>query len=360
MTKLIEISLKFLLFKVLVLASFGINAQLKEHAQTIAFNLGSGGFAPHKKITQHLLGGPAFKFELDYTFRTQGEKDFHQWYKFPYYGIAYSFETSGNPVVIGNLQAINFFGAIPLYHAENPVRFRVGAGLGWVQKTFDLYSNNKNNAIGSHLNTNIQLRIEKDFQLFDTQILRLGIGLSHFSNASFQKPNLGLNFGHFYLGYGFQIKKNNPLAKEKTSKKITDSKPFEFKLILGAGMRENATLIEKKYFVGAFTAQLERKINHISSWLVASDNYLNYALQNNPKGIFQSGVSLGYMQHFDKLRIGLALGTYLYNAPSTEENIYNKVIIEYHFSQKFFCQLLLKSHWASADFFNFTVGMNIK
>jgi hypothetical protein len=360
MTKLIEISLKFLLFKVLVLASFGINAQLKEHDQTLAFNLGSGGFIPHKSSVKHLLGGPAHKFELDYTFRTQGQKDFHQWYKYPYFGIVYAFETSGNPILIGNMHSINLFVGLPLYSGNNPLRFRMGAGLGYIQKIFDLQNNHKSNAIGSHINSNIQFRFEKDFQLLPSHILKLGIGFSHFSNGSYQKPNLGINFAHFYLGYGFQIKKHAPIEHKKVSKKITGENPFQFKVIAGFGIKENVTLLESKYFIGVLTGQLERKINHISSWILSSDNYINYSLQNNPKGIFQSGVSVGSMLHFDKVRLGFCVGSYLWNAPSEEETIYNKIMVEYHFSQKLFCQLLLKSHKATADFINLTLGMNIK
>jgi hypothetical protein len=321
---------------------------------------GAGGLAPHKAVTAHLLKGPSFKFESTISFRTQGDKTFQKHYKFPYYGLAYAINKSGSPELIGDLHSLNIFGGLPLYDADNPLKFRVGIGMGYATKKFDKYINHKNSAIGSHFNINVQLRLEKDIQILRKGTINIGIGISHFSNASVQKPNLGLNFFHLYLSSGFQIKKFNEIPQPKNTIAILPYDIWETSVVTGSGIRERTTPLGPKFFVGVITIQQTRRVSEYSSWSLALDNYFNGSLYDKTGQLYQLGISASYMKHFDKLRIGLALGTYLFNRPYPEATIYNKVIIEYHFSKKFFTQLLLKSHWAAADFFNFTIGYKIR
>ena len=338
--------------------TFCTSAQLNRSAQTLAINFGVGSFVPHKKAMNHLINGPAYKYEIDYTFRTQGTKSFHKAYNYPFFGVVYAFEQSGNRQKIGNMHSLNFFGGLPLYDSENPLRYRVGLGFGYIQKPFDIENNHKNNAIGSKLNSNIQMRLEKDFQLVNKQIIRLGLGATHFSNASFQKPNLGLNFIQFYLGYGFQVKQHLPT--ELTEKEHEINKKLQVKLITGGGFRENDPGLGQKHFVGTFTAQVEKNLSLKSAVFVSSDNYLNYSLREITGKTFQSGFSGGYMQCFDRLRVGFSIGAYLLNQPSPERMFYNKLIVEYYFTKRIFGQFLLKSHSTTADFLSFTIGVNIR
>ncbi len=74
-------------------------------------------------------------------------------------------------------------------------------------------TNNRNIVIGSHINTKIVFRAEKEFSLSANNHLNLGIGVCHFSNGAYQTPNLGINFLLFNLGYSYI--KTTPLKKEK-------------------------------------------------------------------------------------------------------------------------------------------------
>ncbi len=328
---------------------------------TIYVGAGAGGLAPHKAVTAHLLKGPSFKFETSLTFRTQGDKSFQKHYKYPYYGLTYGFNNSGSPVLIGDCHSLNLFGSMPFKDGVNPLRFRAGIGVGYTTKMFDKNTNHKNSAIGSHFNSNIQFRLEKDFQITRRNNINIGLGISHFSNASVQKPNLGLNFFHLYLNTGFQVRQFQKVISDTNY--LIDILPYniwETSIIAGSGIRENITPLGNKFFVGVITLQQTRRLSEYSSWSGAIDNYINMSLYDAQNKWYQLGVSTTFMKHFEKLSFGLGIGTYLLNRPFPEAIIYNKVIIEYQISKKFFTQLLLKSHWAAADFFNLTFGYKIK
>ncbi len=336
-------------------------SQLSNKAMSLSVGFGVGGFAPHKAVTAHLLKGPSYKMEATVIYRTQGDRSFQRHYKFPFFGLTYGYNQSGSPILLGDMHSLNIFGALPLYEANYPIRFRAGFGVGYATQKFDKYSNHKNSAIGSNFNANIQLRLEKDISIAKKGLINVGLGLSHFSNASVQKPNLGLNFFHLYLNTGLQLRKYTyPGPDTLAVISILPYSLWETSVTCGAGLRENSTPLGSKFFVGVMTFTQTRRVSEFSSWSLALDNYVNMALYDEYSKWLQMGVSAAYLKHFNKIRVGLALGTYLLNKPAPEAIIYNKVIVEYHFNRFLFAQLLLKSHWAAADFFNLTIGYRIR
>jgi hypothetical protein len=353
--------LKYLIFILFAALSVISTVFYSQKPMSVSIGAGAGGLAPHKAVTAHLLKGPSYKFESSLTFKTNGDKTYQVHYKYPYYGLTVAYNNSGSPTLIGNLYSINLFGALPLYNGENPVRFRTGIGLGYATLKFDKLTNHKNSAIGSHFNVNIQLRLEKDFQITKINNINIGIGISHYSNASVQKPNLGLNFFHLHLNTVFRVKEIKTIDSE-TENKI-DILPYdlwETSVLIGSGIRENITPLGSKFFIGVITLQQTRRLSEFSSWSGALDNYINMSMYDEQNKWYQLGISTTFMKHFDKLKVGLGLGTYLLNRPYPEATVYNKVIIEYQITKRLFTQLLLKSHWAAADFFNLTFGYKIK
>ena len=67
----------------------------------------------------------------------------------------------------------------------------------------------------------------------------------------------------------------------------------------------------------------------------------------------------GHIMHLDKLKIGVQLGSYLFNRKDKSESIYNKLFCEYELHKKIFARLSLKSHWAKADFFSLGIGYRL-
>ena len=351
-------------FKVLIILLFGatqLSAQLSEKSMSLHLGTGLGGLAPHKSSTTHLVMGPSIKLEAGVTFRTQGDKTFQRHYKFPYYGFVYSLNSTGNEPVLGNIHAVNIFGSIPFYRADNPISFRAGIGLGYHTKKFNKYTNHKNNSIGSSLNTNIQFRIEKNFQILKGFKLNTGIGISHYSNASFTRPNLGLNFFHLYLNADIPVRHFKYPGPDTTFRiAILPYSIWEHSIVVFGGLKEVGNAFGNKYFVGALTIQSSKRLNEYTSIVGGLDNYLNFALKETENKLYQEGLFATYMKHFGKLRLGISFGGYLLNQPEEGKLIYNKVIIEYHISKRLFTQVLLKSHVTSADFFGLTLGYQIR
>lgn len=348
------------LYRNIILCLLLIIASIFSFAQeekTIAFQISSeqGQFIPHKPALNYLIKGKSIGLELSIETR---KKDSIR------YGLTASILNSGNPEVIGLVYGLNGFTSFPLTNKENGMRFKIGIGIGYVQKIFDANTNNSNIVIGSHVNTKIVFRAEKEFILSESNHLNLGVGVCHFSNGAYQTPNLGINFLLLNLGYSYI--KTKPLEKQKKLLKInyTPDRKWLYSVILSGGIRENPSPLREKYPI----INLCNRINYANS---AKNNFTggidftynpgilhrsHIALDVSP---LQSGIFIGNERNFDRITFGVDMGVYLFNQ-NMKSLIYHRVGIHYQLSNKIKMLLQLKSHWAVAEAFEFGIKYRIK
>jgi len=341
-----------------------VNNTFSQHSNDtyVTGNIGYGMLLPHKSVVQHLKGKPSLIAEIGVV-KHLNSSNYHSAYNKPSIGVNFHFNNTGNEKVIGNGYALDVFGAVPLYEGKTPIQFRTGFGAGYIEKPFDPVKNKDNNAIGGHYNIHIQARFEKMFYLGDQSRLNASLGFSHFSNAATHMPNYGLNFVHFSLGYEFLISNrlNVKLPEMGIAKSITPLSKWSTSINMGWGMKENNNMTGDKFNIYTFSVREEFRVSLKSSFFASVDLYQNYAQEVLTGETFQTGVSIGYFLNFEKFKAGVGMGYYVLNGESKnlDDIFYHKVITEYQISKKFYAQVMLKSHWAAADFFNLTVGYKI-
>lgn len=345
----------------ILLSCFLLNCSLtfaQAFQKGINVNYGYGTLVAHRNSMKHMVKGNSSYFDLSYTIRTTGKKESHSYYKYPWIGVGANFVTSGNPEQIGNVFGVYSFGVLRLGKNEDfPFRIKIGAGLGYVQHTFNLTTNNQAIAIGSHLNSNMVFRIEKLFPIFSSEKmgseLYLGFGLTHFSNGSFKSPNLGLNFVTINAGYQLGWKK---FEKEPHIEKSPLKSSLELSVVGGGGFKEQSQPTYPKYFIGFVNIQLEHNFNFKNSGYVSLDFLRNSSLSLANKSLFQQGIFFGYMLNFDRFKFGTGMGIYSFNRTFDEQLFYHKLVIDYKISIKTNLQLSMRTHWATADF----VSLNLR
>lgn len=348
-------SIKFLVLLLLLTFSSDIFSQ-SQFGKYIDVNGAFGTFMPHKQAVKHLQSGPSLVGEISYTLRTDGSDFHHSAYKLPYFGCMLGFADGGNRDIIGIESYITPFGAIPLYKDDNPLVFKTGMGLGYVQGIYNKHSNPKQNAIGSHLNVNFQFRLEKNFQFSNGGGMNAGIGISHYSNASFQTPNLGLNYVHIYLGKRFTIQEHHPVSDSVAVIAILPYSPRKIEFELHGGIKENAVALGNKFPIlkaaGHYTIQFS--IKH--AWSNGLDIYYNKALQHEEDILFQLGISSLYIMNFDEIKVGAGLGIYAVGKPQVSRGFYSTVFLQYFINKNWFAKINLRTHRVMADFFTLGIG----
>ncbi len=160
-----------------------------------------GDIIKHNTDIIFVNDAPSYDAELSLVWQTQGQRPWHQLQKFPRFSIALRYHDLGEKDIVG--EAIGLRGAIdiPLFRKnKSALHYSFGTGLAYLTSPFDRIDNQENNAIGSHLNNSVDMKLDYEHQLGTKAKIHLGIGLSHYSNGARKLPNLGLNIPHLYLG----------------------------------------------------------------------------------------------------------------------------------------------------------------
>lgn len=304
--------------------------------------------------------------ELDYTIQTLGKKKWHQSYYYPTYGIAYSICNAGNKQLLGTTQAlfpyINF-NYIRKYNVS--LNFRLGLGLGRIEKPFDRITNHANLAIGSKYNAYINLGQDLKIKLNNRSVFTFGIEMHHMSNGAYKVPNLGINLATVCTGYTYYF---NDLPKTLNLKKDTTKfKPFnEITLAAGGFVKEVYPLFGPKYPIFVASINGFRRHSEKGKWGVGIDYMHNSAIRyynktdgnktNDNVVIGQIGTTVSYEFVINKVSFPIQLGYYAFSKYKDDGPIYQRIGVRYNFYKNCIASLMLKTHYAKAEYSEWGVG----
>ena len=220
-------------------------------------------------------------FEASFYKSTFGQHEWEATYNYPYIGFTlyranYDHNLEGNPEVgeaLGDVTAVYPFINYPLItHNESQLTLKVGAGLGWLSKTFHPIENHYNLSIGSRLNAAINLSFEYRQQFGNSLMSVASLGLTHFSNGATKSPNYGLNTISGALGLAYYLR---GARQNLTPSKRPDYHPFEFDgkkwfyvdVTYGIGVKDVSQTLGKdeRYTVHDFSVMALAKITPNSS-----------------------------------------------------------------------------------------------
>jgi len=348
--KKIKLSILFIFFINIVFSQF-------IYKNSIEGNISYGRLLSHRNSMHKLIQNNSIAGEITYNWNTYGVKPHHKEFNFPVYGLSLNLNNSGNLNNIGYIYSIYSFVSIPISKHKKPYRIKVGLGTAFADKIFDLQSNYQALALGSNINANVILRVEKNIIIDNKKDIYFGIGLNHVSNAAFKTPNLGLNF--ISINLGITLFRNKINLDSIIKKPIASYNKFQFDIINSSALKENITPLQDKFYINETSLQYKYRKGLKSSYIIGSDFLVNPSLIEFTNKKIQLGIFTGHILHLDKLKLGVIMGTYVYNIKQKSETFYHKLFSEYDLNNNLSIRLSLKSHWAKADFFSLGVGYKI-
>ena len=292
---------------------------------------------------QQVAGG-----EISFSLQTRGAYPWQIAHRFPAVGAGVIWQNPGKGAH-GNLVGVFPHMTLSLAQFKHfGVYFRVGTGVAYAQRPHDSFTNPNENALGSYWNNVTQFRFTATGQLTPHLQASTGVGLTHFSNGSFELPNFGMNIPSFVLSLGYHKRPIN----RKNFNTITVQQ--HNKRRLGGQINSNFARIEyvsldgPKYLVwsvtGAATYLLHRynriaagaeweHNNGVESWL-----FTNTLLGNDRSDAHRAANRLGVFVA-DEFLYG-PLGIYIqgsYHIGAVPLNTftlsrnYNKLSVRYYF-----------------------------
>ncbi|MBK8847469.1 MAG: acyloxyacyl hydrolase [Bacteroidetes bacterium] len=334
----------------------------------IAAQLHYGFLIAHRPSMAHMQEEHSKGLELSFTLNTSGNKPWQRLYGFPEIGVSYIVLSTGSKEHLGNAHALYPFINFGIIKNKNyKLCWRLGYGFGYIEKTFSEKDNYKNNAIGSHLNAGVNVRIKQDITLSRNCFLTTDVGISHWSNGSVRTPNLGINIATASVGFRYQFGK---FVLDTITRPYSQNKKG-ISILIGGFPKEVYPAGNRRFFAATLNTSYEfgKKLKH--KWAVGADymydNSLAYRLTNSQPelGMMEAnsriGIHAAYIQRFDKMEIWLQQGYYLYNKMEEDsKNLFQIYGLRYYVYQKWFAAVNLKTHFAKADYIELGIGKKIE
>lgn len=362
-----------LLLLCLLLVSVNVNGGEKGRTALSSYSLGVdvhyGFVIAHHPEMWALTDGffPSYEFSL--LKQTNGRRAWQNLYRYPQIGISYRLSTFGGSNYLGREHSLVPFIIFPIVKKPKfQLGFKTGIGIGYLSKKFDRLENYKNLAIGSHFNASISFELKCRFKLSDRMYFNAGISMHHLSNGTVKTPNYGLNIPGFFGGLTFK------LNKEPVNYLVPDSLPNNkwkknFRMMFWIASKQVDENLNDQFMVYVGTADFSQYYCNSMRYLIGLDVIYDESVQytliqegeevTNNKETIKVGLNIGHEFVLDKLSLYFALGMYVHSIDKTNGNIYDKIGVNYAITRNLTIGVVLKAHYAQADYLSVGIGFNL-
>lgn len=310
--------------------------------------------------------------ELNIGVNTSGRHHWHHRFHFPEIGAAFIYLDFGNNAVLGRGMALFPYIALPVVNKEKyKFQIRLGCGIGYIDKSYDVIDNPTNNVIGSAINNIAQLKFINNIKLSKKWRLLGAFAFTHFSNGNMQKPNLGINT--ISGNIGLQYTPNEKPVMQQPDSTFPYKKRVLASIKSGIAINEGPVPGAAKYPIYIVEAVAIKHISRFSRFRLGveyeyrSDIYASKQLSiDNQNDISRIQVSrfaiiVGNELMFGNFGLQLNAAVYVNKFLEKPFFLYNKLGVCYYpplqkSKQSLYVGMFLKSHFAIADYIEYGMG----
>ncbi|MBI1222207.1 MAG: hypothetical protein GC180_06340 [Bacteroidetes bacterium] len=333
----------------------------------IGVNSNFGYMWAHRK-TMLPMEAATHTLELNFSWFTQDQDlNWARLYRSPRIGFNLTYLDLGSNI------SGKAFGILPyiefkiLNKPRQELNFRLGSGIGYLTKTWSMV-NLENKAIGSHINANMRVHFIYHLMLSKQIEISALAGITHFSNANFKMPNLGVNSVEIGFGLGY-LSKGKPAEKYSyKDEKGARERRQEFKF--SAATKETGLVYRKRVFVGIIGYRNYFLCTPKSRVSGGADIFYDpgYFYRDNAddvkgkpklKDAAEVGLTLGHDLIVGRWHFVTEGGIYLYAAKWNKGPVYQRVGFKYEINKNLLASFSLKTHFARADYFEWGIAYTI-
>ncbi len=329
-----------------------------------------GTILRHNKDIAHLVQTHPTGLVLSYNQPTDGSKRWHQEFGYPDYGVSLVTQFSGNATLGTNY---GLYGHVNFYFLRRNLRMRIGQGIAYNTNPFDLETNFKNNAYGSHLLSTTYLQFSAArFRLWKEWGIQLGVGLLHYSNGNFKAPNSSTNALIFHAAVDYHKTPNNFQRKDSVYERY--SEPIHFNAVIRGGINQSDYVGLGSHPFWVVSAYADKRVSYKTSLQLGADLFVAYFLKEEIAYLSRSGLNprltgdedykrvgifAGHELHFNALSVVSQFGYYFYYPYDFEGRTYIRAGLKYRFARNLFGAITLKSHGAKVEGVEFGIGFRM-
>lgn len=315
--------------------------------------------------------------DVNFEWKTYGRKEWQQRRKYPTIGVAFAYTNYGDDSIYGRLYSLYPNITVPLVRGNKlEWTMRIGDGICYTTRTYSRihHFDTINNAIGSRINDYFSFMTDVRYHINTHWDVQGGVNFSHYSDASFHQPNLGVNFYGAHVGVRYFPKTSSPKPIVRDMKPLKNRWLFQFRLSMGANA-SNAPLgpVYPVYLGAAYVSKRWKSKNKLFFGFDYSYSEQIYAyLRNNGFGnpgsekwnATKNAVFIGNEFLLGRVGVVLQAGYYTHQTADIQEAFYEKlggniylVKKEHGPIKEFFLCAFMEAHLAVAEFAEFGFGM---
>jgi hypothetical protein len=333
-----------------LLCALSLQGQQHIHVSTFP-----GFLIPHRSYIPHLA---AHTLGMEAAIRFQGTGNLYRdsLLKGLDWGLALYANFLGNQGVSGSVFAINPFFQSKLFAIKSSTLFlRIGTGVGYFTQVFDPLTNPANRAMSNRLNGMMQFALLHHIPLSSSFEFHYGLGLSHFSNGNYSRPNLGINTPQFNIG----LARATGIERIATNNMLETKNYWEWRISHGVKKASVADPTQRSVQTLGITKGIGA--SPIRFWRLGADMFYD---RMNPYVLFEPrskkeyafsdalelGLRAGFEYNFGGVLVFFDLGYYLYKPEGVGKLPYYSCVGIHYSLKDFGIGPRLKTHAANADY----------
>lgn len=350
-------------------ALLGQNGNSGNQDWQIKATINQGFVLVHRISIGHLVKGYPTIYEVAVSKASLGNKLWQIENNKPDVGISFQCVDFKNPSQLGYAFTVVPFIEIPFNKVEKASRLfmRLCWGATYLNKPFDIHTNPKNIAIGSHLNSYVQFKWFWHLQITKNIRFEPGIAFTHMSNGKYKNPNLGLNVVSLNAGLNFLIpsKTKTEISKIDSSTKVKSKNEFMTFVSIGFNQRNIATKELKSFLISGAYQRNVRNTHKFSFGIdVFYDQNYFYDYENvyfkQPSGIDKLRMSarFGYSYNVGRISFPIEMGYYFFAKTNPDAPVVTRIGVRYYTKSGLIVHFGLRTHFAVA--YNFEYGLGYR
>ncbi|MCW3078266.1 MAG: hypothetical protein JWO32_2875 [Bacteroidetes bacterium] len=330
--------------------------------------INQGFILEHRSTIGHLVKGYPTIYELSIGKPTLGNKLWHLENNKPDVGLAFSIVDFKNPSQLGYAFAVAPFADIPLHHderRESRLIMRLSWGIAYLSKSFDIHTNPKNIAIGSHWNSFVQFKWFWHIPLNKNLRFEPGFAFSHASNARAKVPNLGLNVVTLNAGFNYIIPfSNKPVVNRiDSSSRVKSKNEILTYASFGYNQREVATDLLYNFLLSAV---YQRNVRNTHKFGIGADLFIDQNYFIDYKNVYNQdahgfndvrvALKLCYSYNIGRISLPVDIGYYVFQKVKPDGPVVSRIGVRYYSPCGLVAAVGLRTHFAVAYDFEYGLG----
>lgn len=310
--------------------------------------------------------------EIKYSKQRFNSHSWQSFFNYPETGISFFYNSFGNNEIYGSGISLYPFINFRIFETRTVLlKYKVGLGIGYATKPFNIETNPFNTVFGSHLNAFVGFGSELDVKIAHNWSLNFGWALNHLSNGATRKPNNGINTTTLSIGTTYRIKPVNTNLLTNYSAPKDNSR--EWLATAGFGSNQVGYFNPKRHFSGSFALEHLWSIRQTNSFGLGIDAIIyGGAPFNNPDFVvldnnstytladyFYNSVFAIYHVQMDRTTLFFHLGAYVYYKTPPQQPIYPKLGLRYKLTEHWLAHFGIKASFFKAEFLEFGLGYRI-